>query len=1817
MTMLELYFFHQEIKNKINESTKNKKVLNSMDCYLINENWFSHYTQFYYYNEIYQHLIRENKYKDKDKGYIIDKLLETFSYKFQNNNNGYPLLEDKEKFIVDFKLNYERSELIFNFKYIIINKNIIRNIISDKFDFNSIKTLKMLFNIDKIIIENEEKNTIFIGTLSKNIYNLFIPEIVLKYDDLHITKKQFNKFEIIIFSNFEKELNISLKDKINDLFDEEDKNKKIGKTFKIDRKKYDKINEFKENILQNLYDNEEILKILNKEKCYIINNEYIKAIKILLNYEEYLKINDNIQNKNNKIPKYSANKNLNKNKSFYEIDKNKIKAELTSSELLKVKKVNLQNDNLFHPVDFEIISEKLKECLMDYDFLQNDLELIETKGQIKNGKVILIPNLTDKNFVFIYDKNNMNEYMIEYIYEFNDKEKIENYFNATFLPQLKFENKKCEILDKEGKPLGIAYEIKKSDENEIIEDIKIKDDILIMIKIYLYNKDLCDKKSLSKHEKEDKIENQKEKIFIDKCFLIDKEKMDLYKEHCLYEELKNYLNDNSDKFKIIKDSKENIYSSDNINTIYKFLEDTKFLEKYKEKVLYNIDKTMFDIKRTSISDENNNININYYDDYIIVNKDIFQQIYPALDNNKNEFDYIINSGKTIIFFEEENTFQVIIGNFELLINFKNNNEFINFKKNLLKEKYYICIENLNKNEVSIYDLNKNYFEIIRNLAILYINFEKSKQRLNNTELEIKSKYCIVNKKWIEYLKNIYAYDKIISKLKENNEFNNFVNEFINEDNQNKEKKGIFDNQQESRLLNLIKKIFQNEDSLKLNNKDLSSILISKKKEECKISKLGNKEISFYDGFVVINQKFIQALKKLKYIKYSNNIYIYYSINENYLINVGELDDDLIFNTKIVIKAKNKEIQEEIIDIENIKNKIQKLIDDFIMKDNSDYIDLKNSKNEILGTAYKLIKKKEKLISKDNKNKENIMNDNKKEKNFDSFRHKKSDKIDMKNINTNYLRNAGRIGDKNKKYILSTNKTFNKENIGNKMIKLFFLLYLNYQEVEKNISNNIKSNKRRQYYLINKDFMKIYKEYYDYNKISEYFKTEKGKQKLDIYYDKIISSIKKKLNYDNFIYEIIKTMKDDILVSLENKKINQDNLIKKLKENESKTNSYSIEQLMFKIDSTNKVKYYGENEIISSEFIDIFNQIETDKIKSIIKKEIVEVFIGDENIYIISDNKKYPFLNIGHYDENIFKPFLLIYYKEKEDFDIFISELSLWSFNDFIKKYDIRKNNIINIKDNFEKIIGKICKLPQNYDMEIDIKPCESTKEKKQEKLSINKNIDIQKINSESIKLLKLIIYFKRFAFEKKTSIKIKELKTGYTIKMDYFEKIKKLTSYQIIEEYISKNDKIQNILENDLKNHDIDNHILIQKIIKEFNEETIKEINLNKKPINIISQSDLASKELIVLNKARHSSTYAQIRNNFILLNEEIYKEFRLIDSNNFYRDKIKYIIGDNRIFILSEEFSQMNTILVFKNNNNDNKLELDLILYYNIDVNLGFNSIKNNGMEKFLSFLLFDNDLVSPIFDTNQKMIGTAYKYDSKIKNYTELNINFEIRKMFVLYLNYKILKYKTSSAKKDKNKDFKGYYIINKDWIQEYKNYYNFDMICSELDKIPQVQQVFNSLNDNEKIGNLITDKKLTLMIKALPKYIIENFNESELYFKTKFNNTNKKLPQITGFEYYDNNNKEQSLFYSYDFEIISEEIYEYLFKYLDMNINSVSDREIRNFLLSDENEGKVDCLFDKKRVIIKFDNKSRDAGNKYIIYIGKLNSLFIYEPVFNRWV
>ena len=413
-----------------------------------------------------------------------------------------------------------------------------------------------------------------------------------------------------------------------------------------------------------------------------------------------------------------------------------------------------------------------------------------------------------------------------------------------------------------------------------------------------------------------------------------------------------------------------------------------------------------------------------------------------------------------------------------------------------------------------------------------------------------------------------------------------------------------------------------------------------------------------------------------------------------------------------------------------------------------------------------------------------------------------------------------------------------------------------------------------------------------------------------------------------------------------------------------------------------IEYIGENIFISDYLYELFLHIESANLVKLIKIFSIkcECLIGENKLYIKSETKadnnsnfKNYYLNVGYIKDKIFKPSLIIYYYEKNDFEEMLNSLNTKSFSDYIERYyNLIDKFCCDIKNESFNIIGKIYKIE------------ELSNELKQIILHANK------INSEPMKLLKLITYLKKFNNEKALPFKTSKESICHFVKSEFINVIQKIPMYKFIEDNINKNNDIQDLINNNRNKSINDLSIAIEK---KFNKDIIKAINSTQVNIKINCSSYKVSTEQISLNRNK----YINIATNCIILNDEIY---------NIFKDKwdkkkgVNYLLGEKKILIIDDTQEVILEYII----NEKNELSLELILYYDPNKNYKnfiLNQIKEDGFSKFREYLLFHNDKISPIFDQNQSKIGMAYNYPLPNER-VDFNSYIDMKKIFELYLNY-----------------------------------------------------------------------------------------------------------------------------------------------------------------------------------------------------------------------
>ena len=136
--------------------------------------------------------------------------------------------------------------------------------------------------------------------------------------------------------------------------------------------------------------------------------------------------------------------------------------------------------------------------------------------------------------------------------------------------------------------------------------------------------------------------------------------------------------------------------------------------------------------------------------------------------------------------------------------------------------------------------------------------------------------------------------------------------------------------------------------------------------------------------------------------------------------------------------------------------------------------------------------------------------------------------------------------------------------------------------------------------------------------------------------------------------------------------------------------------------------------------------------------------------------------------------------------------------------------------------------------------------------------------------------------------------------------LEKFPIYQIILKYILNNPNIQKLL----KDNKDENYIsLYQKVLNEFVNEFIKNINKDKDEIKIYSFINEAKIQQLELNSNIYNYTYRA--NNFIILNDKLYNLFDY-NHNHSKSQTFNIFYRENKIFILFDIFQYKNTILIY-----------------------------------------------------------------------------------------------------------------------------------------------------------------------------------------------------------------------------------------------------------------------------------------------------------------
>ena len=198
---------------------------------------------------------------------------------------------------------------------------------------------------------------------------------------------------------------------------------------------------------------------------------------------------------------------------------------------------------------------------------------------------------------------------------------------------------------------------------------------------------------------------------------------------------------------------------------------------------------------------------------------------------------------------------------------------------------------------------------------------------------------------------------------------------------------------------------------------------------------------------------------------------------------------------------------------------------------------------------------------------------------------------------------------------------------------------------------------------------------------------------------------------------------------------------------------------------------------------------------------------------------------------------------------------------------------------------------------------------------------------------------------------------------------------------------------------------------------------------------------------------------------------------------------------------------------------EIGLVKYYFQNGNL----ILNFGVKGKLEIITEDN-----IISKEKEMI---FKDTNNFSEETEINedSNTEIENLILLYAFEEEIKKKMNNLKYIDH-EFRQYYLISREWIEEYKRYYHYSELCNIINNREEIRNLLNNGYDKAKEHLEYVKTKLLVTRKKPRESFPQNLKE-ENTFLSEGNSVNIK------------NNSEVT--YWKNFELVNEELKNHLAK------------------------------------------------------------------------
>ena len=501
------------------------------------------------------------------------------------------------------------------------------------------------------------------------------------------------------------------------------------------------------------------------------------------------------------------------------------------------------------------------------------------------------------------------------------------------------------------------------------------------------------------------------------------------------------------------------------------------------------------------------------------------------------------------------------------------------------------------------------------------------------------------------------------------------------------------------------------------------------------------------------------------------------------------------------------------------------------------------------------------------------------------------------------------------------------------------------------------------------------------------------------------------------------------------------------------------------------KSKSDDSIVFKDFGYLIDKKSFDVIKEKLFYNEFKIYINDPIKFDLKMEEKYKnikYLSFIPFEQKIFHTLQELENNIKKDNEYIIINKLVWTImnNGRYKEdkgkiiYEISNNNLIIFNDNGEKLYFKfnfnLINKKNILSRELINNLTQICNDETNNKEKIKKNHFIR--NFDNYINLLLNIYLNDKSINNKMNKKLEKglrFEIIYIVNKNYIEELKKYFNYEefqrnkIIEIFfkqIDEIDKFYELMKNNNFRDELKNSLLETKFFVS--------ISIDKKKIKEIkNDEELIDVEKIYLNNKEYYyyKNFEIITNDFfqILNNENLsLKEENMI--------KTKALFFENKIFFYPFLLKMDNLILANYDNNHEFKSEFiygfnnsDLLKQY-------INELKNNPKENKFENIIFHNNEANIFLQSTKEKIGIIYKIIDK-KSLLKLSpiIEEEIYNIIKLYLfNLDLYNYLSLSTEQVSTVNYDKYihvekcYLINKEWMIQYRNYYLYAELYNYLE-------------------------------------------------------------------------------------------------------------------------------------------------------------------------